>query len=142
MTSYTSVFGNQAVPPAEQSYGSYSLTADTPFEWAELATGIYLIYELMDFALDAAWALTLPKASQVSAGRSATFKNNSAFTLTIKDYSGATATIVDSGKTKCVYLTDNSTDAGVWGAFDVGLGTTVADAAVLAGYGLKVVNSK
>jgi len=64
MTSYTSVFGNQAVPPAEQSYGSYSLTADTPFEWAELATGIYLIYELMDFALDAAWALTLPKASR------------------------------------------------------------------------------
>ena len=113
--SYTSVFGNQAVPPAEQSYAAYSLTADTPFEWAELATGTYLVFELMDFALDSAWAITLPKANQVSTGRSATFKNNSAYALTVKDYDGTTVTTVDSGKTKCVYLTDNSTEAGGYG---------------------------
>ena len=43
MTTYTSVFGDDAIPAAEQSYASVSLTSDQAFYWSELSVGDFLL---------------------------------------------------------------------------------------------------
>ena len=142
MTTYTSVFGNDSIPVADSSYGSASLTSSQAFGWPEVESGAYLLYEMMDFASDGAYTVTLGAANQVSVGRAVTIVNRSAFTLTFEDAGNSTVSTLAAGDTKCLYVTDNSTEAGVWGVISLGAGTTLADASALAGYGLKVANSK
>ena len=142
MTTYTSVFGNEAIPAAEQSYASVSLTADQTFAWPELSIGNFLLQELIDVHSSGAYAITLPVANAVSVGRSVTLTNRSAYTISVKDNAGSEVTSLGTGMTKIVYITDNSSAAGVWGVVFLGTGTSVADASALAGGGLKVVDSK
>ena len=142
MTTYTSVFGDDAIPAAEQSYASVSLTSDQAFYWSELSVGDFLLHDLMDIHSAGAYAITLPAANAVSVGRSVTLTNRSAYTISVKDNAGSEVTSLGTGMTKIVYITDNSSAAGVWGVVFLGTGTSVADASALAGGGLKVVDSK
>jgi hypothetical protein len=59
--------------------------------------------------------------------------------FTVKDYAGGTIVTVAANKAQYVYLTSNSTTAGTWGVIDFGAGTSSADSATLAGYGLLAV---
>lgn len=142
MTTYTSVFGNEAIPAAEQSYASVSLTADQTFAWPELSIGNFLLQELIDVHSSGAYAITLPVANAVSVGRSVTLVNRSAYTILVKDNGGSDVTSLLAGESKLIYITDNSSAAGVWSVVFLGTGTSVADASALAGGGLKVVDSK
>ncbi len=92
MTTYTSVFGNEAIPAAEQSYASVSLTADQTFAWPELSIGNFLLQELIDVHSSGAYAITLPVANAVSVGRSVTLVNRSAYTILVKDNGGSDIT--------------------------------------------------
>ena len=56
MTTYTSVFGDDAIPAAEQSYASVSLTSDQAFYWSELSVGDFLLHDLMDIHSAGAYA--------------------------------------------------------------------------------------
>ncbi len=141
MTTYTSVFGNDAVPPSGNAYAAISLTANATFYWPETATGSYLLADIMDVTPDAAWGMTLPDATEVSEGRDLLIRNVGAFTVTVKDSGGSTIATVVAGAVKYLYLQDNSTAAGTWGVFTFGTGTSAADASALAGYGLKVVGA-
>ena len=142
MTTYTSVFGDDAIPAAEQSYASVSLTSDQAFYWSELSVGDFLLHDLMDIHSAGAYAITLPAANAVSVGRSVTLTNRSAYTISVKDNGGSAVTTLQAGETKLIYVTDNSSAAGVWGVVFLGTGTSVADASALAGGGLKVVDAK
>ena len=142
MTTYTSVFGNEAIPAADQPYASLTLTADSELMWPEIAVGDLLLYELMDLHASAARNLILPAANLVSVGRPTTLSNKSAYTITVRDAGNAEVTSLNSGESKLLYITDNSTAAGAWGVVFLGTGTSVADASALAGSGLKVVDSK
>ena len=142
MSSYTSVFGNEAIPAADQPYASLTLTADSELMWPEIAVGDLLLYELMDLHTSAARNLILPAANLVSVGRPTTLSNKSAYTITVRDAGNAEVTTLNSGESKLLYITDNSTAAGAWGVVFLGTGTSVADASALAGSGLKVVDSK
>ena len=142
MSSYTSVFGNEAIPAADQPYASLTLTADSELMWPEIAVGDLLLYELMDLHASAARNLILPAANLVSVGRPTTLSNKSAYTITVRDAGNAEVTTLNSGESKLLYITDNSSAAGVWSVVFLGTGTSVADASALAGGGLKVVDTK
>lgn len=137
MTTFTSVFGNDAVPPAGQAYVAITLTADTTYYWPELAVGTTLA-DINEVTCASNYALTLPDATLVSTGRDLLFRNIGASAFTLKNSAGGTLSVVDAGEAKYLYLTNNTTAAGLWSIFTYGTGTSGADATVLAGSGLIV----
>ena len=79
----------------------------------------------------------MPPANQASVGNDSLIRNIGANTFTVKDYAG-TNTIVSiaAGESKYIYITSNPDAQGTWGVIAFGTGTSSADAATLAGYGL------
>ena len=136
MTSYTSVFGTDAVPASEESYASVSLTASTTFEWPELSVSANIVAEIMDIASTGAYTITMPVATQVSVGRAVLMRNTSAFTITVVNSAAGAIGTVLAGEVKFIYLTSNATAAGTWAIFTFGTGASSADASALAGTGL------
>jgi len=138
--SYTSPFTGDAVQPTDVSYESITLAANLQLVWpinGNLPSETPAA-RIMDVAASSAGLeLRMPAASQVSVGQDALIRNTGGNTFTVKTLDG-TATIVSiaAGSARYIYLTDNSTDAGTWGNFTFGAGTSSADAATLAGYGL------
>lgn len=141
MTTFVSVFGGDTVPPSNYRYAAVNLTADTTFYWPEDATGTDLMASIMEVTPTASYAMTLPSAMLASTGRDLIIRNLGAFTITLKDSSGGTIGTVAAGVSKYLYITDNSTVAGTWTIFTFGTGTSAADAATLAGYGLAATGS-
>jgi hypothetical protein len=92
-----------------------------------------------------AYELWMPPANQVSVGQDALIRNTGAVSLVVKSYGGATtlATIPAAGSVTAYYLyiTANPTTTGTWGSIAFGAGTSSADAATLAGYGLTAIAS-
>jgi hypothetical protein len=86
-------------------------------------------------------SLTMPPANQVSVGEDSLIRNMTGTAFTVKDYAGGTIVTVAANKAQYVYLTSNSTTAGTWGVIDFGAGTSSADAATLAGYGLEAIST-
>lgn len=141
MTTYTSVFGSETIPPSQNGYAAIALTADTTYFWPELASGSNLMADIMEVTPTAAWTMTFPAANGVSTGRDVLVRNLGAFTITIHDAAGGTIGTVAAGVAKYLYITSNSTAAGTWTIFTFGTGTSAADAATLAGYGLVATGS-
>ena len=141
MTTYTSVFGSETVPPSENAYASYALTTDTTFYWPEDASGQYLTADITEISVTGTVAITLPDASLVSVGRAITLTNAGATTFTYKDNAGNTLGTIATGISKCVFVTSNSTAAGTWHEFNFGAVAASVNAASLDGYGLTVTGS-
>jgi hypothetical protein len=81
--------------------------------------------------------LYMPPADQTSVGNDALIRNIGANTFTVKDYAGTNTIVsVAAGESKYIYITANPTAQGSWGVIAFGTGTSSADAATLAGYGL------
>jgi hypothetical protein len=60
--------------------------------------------------------------------------------LTVKDYLGVnTIVTINAGEAKYIYITTNATTSGTWGIISFGTGSSGADAATLAGYGLLAI---
>ena len=142
MTTYTSVFGSETIPPSRNGYSAVALSADTTFYWPELASGSSLMADIMEVTPTAAWSMTFPAANAVSTGRDVLVRNLGAFTVTLKDQGGGTIGTVAAGVAKYLYITDNSSANGVWTVFTFGTGTSAADAAALAGYGMTATGSE
>lgn len=134
---YTSVFGSDAVPSAGQAYVAITLTANTTYFWPELAVGTTL-GDINEVTCASSYDLTLPEANLVSTGRDLLFRNIGGVAFTLKDSAGGTLSVVAPGEAKFLYLTNNSTAAGLWSIFTYGTGSSGADAATLAGHGLTV----
>jgi hypothetical protein len=83
----------------------------------------------------------MPPANQASVGEDSLVRNVGSNTFTLATNSGTTITTIAAGEAKYVYITANGTAAGTWGLIAFGVGTSNADAATLAGYGLKAIAS-
>ena len=83
----------------------------------------------------------MPAATQVSQGQSALIRNVGSNTFTVVDTSGNTIVTIASGIAEYIYVTDNSTIDGTWETVTFGAGTSSANSATLAGYGLKAINT-
>ena len=137
--SYNSPFTGNVIQPTDVSYRSITLTANTQLEWPinGNATDDFAA-RIMDVTASASSLnLFMPPANQASVGQDALIRNTGANTFTVKDYAGANTIIsVAAGQSRYIYITANPTVTGTWSNISFGTGTSSADAATLAGYGL------
>jgi len=139
MTAYTSPFTGQTISPSSVSYESLTLSKDTVLEWPINGNINTPASNIIDVTATApGYKLALPPAPQVSTGQTVIVRNIgiTANTFTVTDYTGATIILVSSGVAEFIFLTDNSTLGGTWSSVVLGAGTSSANAAALAGYGL------
>jgi hypothetical protein len=86
--------------------------------------------------------LRMPPANQTSVGNDALIRNVGTNSFTVKDYAGTNTIItIAAGEAKYIYITANPTEQGTWGIIAFGTGSSSADAATLAGYGLLAVTT-
>lgn len=141
--SYTSPFTGDVIVPTDVSYQDISLTANLELVWPVFATSLQTVAaRIMDVTPNAAGrTLTMPPADQVSVGQDALIKNMSAHAFDVLDNDGGVIATVAAGKAEYIYVTDNTTNAGVWGIIAFGSTTTTSNASVLAGLGLIAIST-
>ena len=140
---YTNPFTGQTVSPSPVGYESLSISADTTLQWPingnDQTQVVANIIEVT--ATVASLSLIMPPATQVSVGQTALIRNIGANTFTVKDYAGGTIVSIASGIAQYIYTTSNTTSAGTWSTVTFGAGTSAANAATLAGYGLTALGT-
>ena len=140
--SYNSPFTGNVVQPTDVSYRRITLTTDLQLVWpingSTLDDAAARIMEVS--TASTANELWMPPANQGSVGQDALIRNVGAVAVTVKDYTGAnTIVTVAAGEAQYIYITTNATTAGTWGIIAYGIGSSGADAATLAGYGLLAI---
>jgi hypothetical protein len=78
----------------------------------------------------------MPPSNQASVGQDALIRNLGSNSFTVTNFNSGTIITVLAGQAEYIYITDNSTVSGQWGIINFGAGTSSADSATLAGYGL------
>lgn len=141
MTTFTDVFGADTIPPAGMSFQALSLTGNVSTSWPYNSTGGTAIAKINDLTATGAWTITMPPATQVSNGEDVLFRNTSAFTVQLLKNTGSALATVAAGTAVYIYVTDNTTQDGLWGIVDFGSSSSTVSAAALAGYGLVTAGS-
>jgi hypothetical protein len=78
----------------------------------------------------------------VSVGQTILFNNRTAEAISVVDYTGTSIVSVAAGTQWQIYLATNTTQAGVWRQYQFGAATSTANAAALAGHGLRATGSE
>lgn len=143
MTVYTNIFGGDNISPSEVSYVSISLTSNTTFDWPlETAPSSNLIASIMDVnAAAGPFAIILPSALEASTGQTILFNNVGANAFVVRDSTGTQVLNAAPGTVWQLYLTNNTTAAGTWRAYQFGAAVSSVNAASLAGTGLIAIGS-
>lgn len=137
--SYVSPFTGDVIQPTDVSYRSVTLSANTQLNWPSNSTtnSDYAARIMQVTASSGSLSMYMPPANQASVGNDALIRNIGANTFTVKDYAGTNTIVsVAAGESKYIYITTNANEQGTWGVIAFGTGTSSADAATLAGYGL------
>jgi len=140
--SYNSPFTGNVIQPTDVSYSRITLTTDLQLTWPiNGTTADDAAARIMEVSTTTtANELWMPPANQASVGQDALIRNVGSVTLTVKDFTGAnTIVTVAAGQAQYIYITTNATTAGTWGIIAFGIGSSGADAATLAGYGLLAI---
>lgn len=140
---YTSPFTGNVIVPTDVSYQSIELTANLELVWPVFDDGNQTVAaRIMDVdPTVGSLSLTMPGANQVSVGQDALINNIGSFAFDVLDNDGGTICTVQSGQSQYIYITDNTTAAGVWGIIGFGATTTTANASILAGAGLQATSA-
>jgi hypothetical protein len=143
MTTYNSPFAGDVIQPTDVSYASYNISDDITLVWpingntsTDVAARILNINPST-----AGLSVYMPPANQVSVGLDALIKNPSAYSLDIVDADGNAIATIGAGEAKYLFITNNSSTAGIWGVIDFGIGISSPDASALAGNGLLAISS-
>lgn len=142
--SYNSPFTGQVIQPTDVSFRAITLTANTQLQWPinGNATDDFAARIMNVTASSGGLSLYMPPANQTSVGNDALIRNVGANTFTVKDFAGTNTIItIAAGEAKYIYITTNANEQGTWGNIAFGTGTSAADAASLAGYGLLATGS-
>lgn len=137
--SYNSPFTGNVIQPTDVSYRDITITnTDLQLEWPINGTTTGdVAARIMEVATTGVSELWMPPANQTSVGNDALIRNTGGENFTVKDFAGInTIVTILPGEAQYIYITDNSTEEGIWGIIAFGTGTSSADAATLAGYGL------
>lgn len=140
--SYNSVFGGLTIYPSQLTYFGFNLdTTDVTLEWTlDRNAPLYPAANIIDVNCTAAGLkVYLPAANLASTGQAILFNNVGTTTFTVVDALGNTICAPASGKLWQVYVSDNTTAAGVWHQLEYGVGVSSATAGALAGYGLRAI---
>jgi phage-related minor tail protein len=142
MTTYINPFTGQTLSPSQVGYESLTISTSTSLQWPVNGNTSNVVASIIEVtATVASLNLVMPSAQQVSTGQSVLIRNIGANAFTVTDFSGNTIVSIASGIAEYIYVTNNSTDNGNWEAFTFGAGTSAANAATLAGYGIKAINT-
>jgi hypothetical protein len=143
MTGYTQVFGSTTIYPSKQTFLSLAMSTDQTLVWPiEQQVSGNVVADIIEVNASAgSLSITLPDARQVSTGFTALFNNVGSNTVSIKNSTGTVLVSLTNGTAWQLYLSDNSTAAGTWKTFQYGAGTSTANAAALAGYGIKAIST-
>lgn len=142
MTTYISPYTGQTINPSQVGYEALTISTDTFLQWPINGNTTNVVANIIDVtAIVASLSIYLAPATEVSTGQTVLFRNLGANDFTVVDNSGNTIVSVSSGIAQYIYLTDNSTIDGTWESVQLGAGTSAANAASLAGYGLNAVNT-
>ena len=143
MPIYNDVFGGANIYPSEISYSAVALSADITLSWpTEASTSTNLATRIMDVTASAgSYAITLPDAKKTGTGQTILFSNQGSFTFIVKDAAGVQVVSIAAGTIWQIYLTDNSTVAGIWETLQFGSTTSTANASALAGTGIVAVGT-
>ena len=135
---YVNPITGQTINPSQIGYESLSISVDTQLDWPiNGTTNTNVVAAIIQVtATVASLKLELPSALQVSTGQSVLIQNIGTNAFTVTDISGNTIVSIASGVAQYIFLTSNSTDNGAWSTVTFGAGTSSANAAALAGYGL------
>ena len=142
MMSYNSPFTGNVIQPTDVSYRSINLTATLQLEWPINGTSAdNPAARIMEVTTTStSYYLLMPPANQASVGQDALIRNTGSVALTVKDYLGLhTIVTVAAGQAQYIYITANPDTSGTWGIIAYGIGSSGADAATLAGYGLLAI---
>ena len=141
--SFTSPFTGQIIQPTDVSFRAITLSVTTTLSWPINGSDTdNAAARIMNVTATASnLLLQMPPANQASVGQDALIRNVGATTFTVADYVGNTIVSVASGEAKYIYITTNANTAGTWGIISFGVGSSSADAATLAGFGLKAVST-
>jgi hypothetical protein len=140
--SFNSPFTGNVIQPTDVAYQSYTLTATTQLSWPINGSidDNYTARIMSVTTSSTAFYLLMPPANQASVGQDALIRNTGSVALTVKDYLGVnTIVTVQPGQAQYIYITTNATTSGTWGIIAFGIGSSGADAATLAGYGLLAI---
>lgn len=146
MTGYSDRFGGGTLQAAQVAYNLVDMVLPAySLDWPAFADGtLPVMARIMDVdtSFPASATLTLPDASNVSAGQDVFFANRGNKALTIVSFlTAAVVAVIPAGAQTYLYLTDNGTQDGTWRSILMGVGSASVDASGLAGSGLKAVGA-
>jgi hypothetical protein len=141
--SFISPFGGDVIQPTDVSYRSISLTANTTLSWPVNGNAAGdVIARIMDVsAATAGLTITLPAANQASVGQDSLIRNVGSNSFNVVNNAGGAVATVAASQSRYIYISSNTTAAGTWGSIAFGVGSSSADAATLAGYGIKAIST-
>jgi hypothetical protein len=140
--SYNSPFTGNVIQPTDVAYRSITLTATLQLTWPiNGTTADDAAARIMEVSSSSSsYFLEMPPANQASVGQDALIRNIGSVAITVKNFGGAgTIITIPAGSSYYIYITANATTAGVWGIIAYGIGSSGADAATLAGYGMLAI---
>jgi hypothetical protein len=142
MTTYVSPYTGQTINPSQVGFENLSISVDTYLEWPINGNTTNVVANILDVtATTTGLLLYMPPATQVSVGQSTLIRNVGSHDFTVVDISGDTIVVVVAGTAQYIYVVGNSTINGSWQSLQFGAGTSAANAAELAGYGLNAVST-
>jgi hypothetical protein len=144
MPTYVSPFTGDVVQQTDVTYYALEFSENTQLYWPLVLNGSQVpASRIMDCTPTAAdLIIYLPNAAQGANGIDILFRNFGEETFYVELYGGGGSVAIDPGISLYFYLSDNSTEAGVWQNVTFGAGTSSADAASLAGPGLAAISGK
>lgn len=143
--SYVNVFTGSTIYPTEVALTKLDLTANVVLYWpVEAPLGVPLASEIIEITstTSASWTIKVPDAMLVSVGQTILFNNRTGVAISVLNYAGTSIVSVPSGTQWQVYLADNTTQAGTWRQYQFGAAASTANAAALAGHGLRATGSQ
>lgn len=142
MTSYVNPYTGQTISPSQVGYEQLTITTDTELQWPINGNTDSVVANIIEVtATVTGLKLVMPPATSVSTGQSALIRNIGMESFTVVDTGGNTIVPIASGIAEYIYVTDNTTINGSWESVTFGAGTSAANAATLAGYGLQAIST-
>lgn len=113
--SYTDVFGGSVVQPSEVSFRAILLTANQALFWpTQFQDGPNVTARIMNVTATGNFVLNLPDARLVSPGQDLLINNIGVSTFRVFDAAGVLLVTIGAGQSYYIFLTDNTTLAGLW----------------------------
>lgn len=142
MTTYTNPFTGQTISPSQVGYEQLVISTDIELQWPVNGNTDSVVANIIEVdATVAGLSVRMPPAEQVSLGQSTLMNNIGANPFDVLDNAGGFICTVASGAAQYIWVTDNTTVAGTYDSITFGAGTSAANAATLAGYGLLALSN-